>query len=574
MCAFLRRHPELSLRTTLQLGKERAVISPEKVTRWFVDLQSYLETEVKDPDLMKDPSRIYNADESGFSLCPKGGKVLGSKGTSVVYNFSGSDKSQLTVMSSMSATGHYPPPMIVYPGQRFAYNPLEGFESANMGRTLTGWMDSDLFCEWLKTTFIPAVDERRVTRPLILFIDGHSTHLTLEASTICKENGIVLYCLLAHASHLLQPLDLRLFSPLKENWRQSVRAWQLEHIGEFLTKRNFASVFKSAWEKSCTIEVAVNGFRDTGLFPLNSERVMSTFKMEPSKLFADQTSPSVPFSTKSATEQSPSAAEGNSTEPSTNTVNVPSTCLEPTTLPSSDMHTEAVSNTAAPSALEQFEKVLGDERIRTFERRYEEGYDLNDDEMYNVWREIKKSSIDTLSSAASNLQTPTKKTKPTTESPFSRHLKVPVVTATKKPTRQRVHIPKAITGDAFRKILIEKKAMKEKEEADKKKRKEERIEKQQKRKELSEKKKAETELRKRQRQQKNFEKERQQIRKAFGDSDESDEMMASDPANCFKCDAPYIQDNYIQCDKCFRRFHMDCVEEEEMLLEPFECKYC
>ena len=57
---------------------------------------------VKDPSLFYDPARIYNADESGFSLCPRSGKVVAKKGLSNVYNFTSSDKTQITVLACMS----------------------------------------------------------------------------------------------------------------------------------------------------------------------------------------------------------------------------------------------------------------------------------------------------------------------------------------------------------------------------------------------------------------------------------------------------------------------------------------
>ena len=47
------------MRTTLQLGKERAIVSEEKVTRWFEDFQRYVEEEVGDKELLKDPTRIH-----------------------------------------------------------------------------------------------------------------------------------------------------------------------------------------------------------------------------------------------------------------------------------------------------------------------------------------------------------------------------------------------------------------------------------------------------------------------------------------------------------------------------------
>ena len=77
---FFRRHPELSLRTTIQC----ATISPEKINRWFDNLKQYAENEVGDKDLLNEPTRIYNADETGVSLCQKGSQVVGLKGSPVM----------------------------------------------------------------------------------------------------------------------------------------------------------------------------------------------------------------------------------------------------------------------------------------------------------------------------------------------------------------------------------------------------------------------------------------------------------------------------------------------------------
>ncbi|XP_046568265.1 uncharacterized protein LOC124276668 [Haliotis rubra] len=240
---FLKRHPSISVWTPLQLGKERAIVTPEKIVGWHQNFLDY---------------------------------------------FGSSDKTQINVMPYMSASGHYIPPMLVFPGKRFTYNVLEGFERAAMGRSDNGWMDSVLFVDWLRDVFIPSVKHQGVQFPVLLFVDGHSTHITWDASEICKKNDVILYCLQEHASHLMQPLDLRLFSSLKENWKQAVRQYQMEHVGDFVTKQTFARVFKSAWVKSTTVDIAIHGFRDAGLFPLNADVVLNTHKLIPSTIFCSE----------------------------------------------------------------------------------------------------------------------------------------------------------------------------------------------------------------------------------------------------------------------------------------------
>ncbi|KAH3874473.1 hypothetical protein DPMN_037718 [Dreissena polymorpha] len=46
---------------------------------WFADFEHYVTNELKDRSLLSDPSRRYNADESGFSFCSNTGKVIGYK---------------------------------------------------------------------------------------------------------------------------------------------------------------------------------------------------------------------------------------------------------------------------------------------------------------------------------------------------------------------------------------------------------------------------------------------------------------------------------------------------------------
>jgi hypothetical protein len=86
---FFRRQPEISERAPQQLAKERAVFTPARVEDFF---SNFMAEEVKDPSVRMDPSRWFNADESGFPLCSKGGKVLAPRGVPNVCNFISSEK--------------------------------------------------------------------------------------------------------------------------------------------------------------------------------------------------------------------------------------------------------------------------------------------------------------------------------------------------------------------------------------------------------------------------------------------------------------------------------------------------
>jgi hypothetical protein len=186
------------------------------------------------------------ADESGFPLCVNSGKVLAEKGARHVYQVATSDKQQITVMACFNAFGDYMPPLIVYPGQRFRDHGIESFPEAIYGHTDNEWMDSALFLSFLKELNC-FVTSKSITKPVLLFVDGHSTHMSLDAAQYCFDNQIILYCLLPNAMHILQPCDVGLFGPLKSSCKRHVKEWHLAHLGQIFTKRNFAEVFCKAW---------------------------------------------------------------------------------------------------------------------------------------------------------------------------------------------------------------------------------------------------------------------------------------------------------------------------------------
>jgi len=44
-------------------------------------------------------------------------------------------------------------------------------------------------------------------------------------------------------------------------------------------------VFRKAWDRSTTVDVAVNGFKEAGLFPFNPDVVLRSVKLDPSNIY-------------------------------------------------------------------------------------------------------------------------------------------------------------------------------------------------------------------------------------------------------------------------------------------------
>ena len=57
-------------------------------------------------------------------------------------------------------------------------------------------------------------------------MDGHSSHATVEFFHFCIQNKIICLCLPPHSTHVLQPLDVGLFSPLQKRYSEELDKWQ------------------------------------------------------------------------------------------------------------------------------------------------------------------------------------------------------------------------------------------------------------------------------------------------------------------------------------------------------------
>ena len=77
-------------------------------------------------------------------------------------------------------------------------------------------MQTELFLEFLANFFQPWFKGNNITLPVILFVDGHVSHLSLKTSQFCDQKEIILVALYANATHILQPMDVAVFCTLKK----------------------------------------------------------------------------------------------------------------------------------------------------------------------------------------------------------------------------------------------------------------------------------------------------------------------------------------------------------------------
>ena len=167
-------------------------------------------------DLWDKPGQLYNVDETGMPLDPPKLRVCAQKGQKVRQRGSG-NKAQITVVSCGSATGHVIPPFVIFKGKNFNHQWSEGEVPGTMyGTSPKGWIDTELFQHWFTDHFLRHAP---AARPLLLLMDGHSTHYKPEVIRLAKDNEEEMFCFPPHTTADSQPLDVGVFGPLKVHWR-------------------------------------------------------------------------------------------------------------------------------------------------------------------------------------------------------------------------------------------------------------------------------------------------------------------------------------------------------------------
>ena len=122
------------------------------------------------------------------------------------------------MIQGVNAIGWAIPPFIIFQGK----NHLSAwYKEDNLPNdwviavSENGWTTNKLSLEWLKH-FDAHTEKRTIGNYHLLTIDGHKSHNLLDFQQYCKENKIITLCMPPHLSHLLQPLNVGCFSPLKK----------------------------------------------------------------------------------------------------------------------------------------------------------------------------------------------------------------------------------------------------------------------------------------------------------------------------------------------------------------------
>lgn len=167
-----------------------------------------------------------------------------------------------------------PPPMVVFPFNKL---PASLFEIDPgdwlIEKTKTGWVDGLAFYKYITQTFLKWCFDNDVEFPIVLFVDGHKSHVTMSLYNFCEANQIELMPLCPNASEVTQPMDVALYGPIEYYWMTNYNKWRRRTSSDKLLKKDFVTVLKSTIRQMNCKNKLIEGFELCGLVPFRVDAI-------------------------------------------------------------------------------------------------------------------------------------------------------------------------------------------------------------------------------------------------------------------------------------------------------------
>lgn len=256
---FMKRHPDLSLRTAESTSLMRAVgFNKTQVDIFFTNLRNCLTN-------ITSVHQIFIIVTRQASQQSKNTKSYSKKKKQVGKLTSAERGKNVSIMFCMSATGQFIPPFFIFPRQRVNERLLINAppESEAVAQP-KGWMNNEIFLKWL-SLFVKFTRPTKES-PILMVLDGHSSHKTLDVINFCRDNHIYLISTPPHTTHKLQPLDRSFMKPFKNAYNERCGIWMRANAGARITEYDIAGLVAEAFKRVACYEIAEAATHSTKIY--------------------------------------------------------------------------------------------------------------------------------------------------------------------------------------------------------------------------------------------------------------------------------------------------------------------
>lgn len=292
---FLQRHPEIIPKQGRTIACQRVGgITPEVIQNWYDQLLLIIERKSITLDA------IWNMDEMGtaFGYCTHQ-TVFGSQDTNNTFVRRPQDREWCTSIECISCLGLSITPLLIFKAKHVQEQWFIPEDTPDWAYTSSSsaFTTNEIGLKWLQEIFIPQTSKTlRDNQWRLLILDGHKSHVSEEFMQFAYTQKVFCYYLVPHASHILQPLDLAVFSSLKRRFRELVAFDADIDNFEPAKKANFLKLYNLARQKAITSHNCESGFKAAGINPFDPSKALNS-RFIIAKTVQRQTTPPSTFDT-------------------------------------------------------------------------------------------------------------------------------------------------------------------------------------------------------------------------------------------------------------------------------------
>ena len=260
---FMKRHKNLTLHKPENTSLFRATaFSKTNVMEFFDNYECPLKSWKFTAD------SVYNIDETGVSIVVQSLDTVAQFGMKQIGQAAfGKRGAILTVCVIVSSVGNTVSPVFIFPRARFYDELMFGTPPGSLGLVnspQSKWITGTPFLKILE--HVKKLSRRSKEDCIILLMDIHESHCTLDYILYARENGITLVTFPHYCSHLLKPLDVGVMGPFKGKLCMAQHDWVTANPGKVII-HDLTSLTDAACQASFTVKNITAAFAKPSIWP-------------------------------------------------------------------------------------------------------------------------------------------------------------------------------------------------------------------------------------------------------------------------------------------------------------------
>jgi hypothetical protein len=228
------------------------------------------------------PHNTYNMDESGFSIGTMDStRIIIDSTLRTKYQAHPGRQEWVSFLECICGDNTILDAFGIFKGKNVlqGWIPYDLIDKWYFSANAKGWTSNLHGLEWLRRVFDPQTRTKANGEERLLVCDGHDSHISGNFIAYCIQNKITLLILPPHTSHILQPLDISIFGPLKKRLTAALQPLSQAQLVR-IQKIEWLEAYKLARSEACTTQNVKSAWRGSGMIPFNPIRALRTIDQD------------------------------------------------------------------------------------------------------------------------------------------------------------------------------------------------------------------------------------------------------------------------------------------------------